>query len=54
MEVFDCKENENTIFERRWNIEDGNKNIYFLFTEECVTPLKSNLKVTKGYNKSQK
>ena len=44
MEVFECTENTNILFGRRHNIEEGNKKLYSLFTDQCDTYLKTNLK----------
>ena len=52
MNGFEWKEKANTVSGRRQNIEDGNKKLYLLFTEQCKLSLKNKLKVTKGYNNS--
>ena len=51
MEVLNCKDNTKTVFARRRNIEEENKKIYSLFSDQCKTFLNYKLKVTNGCNK---
>ena len=41
MEVLEWKENTNTVFIRRRNIEEGNKKLYSLLSDQCVPSLKT-------------
>ena len=51
MEEFEWKENANTIFGRRCNIEQGEKKLYLLLTYQCKLSINTKLKFTKGYDK---
>ena len=52
MEVFKWKETDKTVFVRIRNIEEVNRKLHFLFTDQCGPTLKTKLKGTKGYDKS--
>ena len=52
MEVFEWEENENIVFMRRRNIEEGNNKLYLLFTDKCEPSLKTKRKGKKWYDKA--
>ena len=52
MEVFECKDIANTVFGRMHSIEEGNKKLYLMFTNQFKPSLKTKIIGTKGYNKA--
>ena len=52
MEVFKWKDNMKNVFGRVSNIEEVNKKLYSLFTDQCDPSLKTKLKGNKGYDNS--
>ena len=52
MDVFELKENVNTVFVRNKNMEEGKKKLYYMFKYQCDPSLKTKLKGPKWYNKA--
>ena len=43
---------EKTFFRKTHNIEEVDKKLYLMFTDQCELPLKTKLKVTKMYDRA--